>query len=74
MILIIKEISNKPGTAQVGAISKAQKTKGLQSVKYSLLQYPCEEKMKKIRFFQTFWSTVSRIVPKNVEGDLKKPN
>ena len=31
--------SNKPGTAQVGAISKAQKeATGLQSVKFSLLQ------------------------------------
>ena len=30
--------SNKPGTAKVGAISKAKKTKGLQSVN-NLLQY-----------------------------------
>ena len=48
--------------------------KGLQSVKYSLLQYPHEEKIeKKIEiFFKIFWSSVSRIVPKNIKGDLKK--
>ena len=27
---------------------------------------------KKLIFFKIFWSPVSRIVPKNVEGDLKK--
>ena len=47
--------------------------KGLQSVKYSLLQYPREEKIeKKSDFLKTFfrfiWSPVSRIVPKNVKG------
>ena len=52
-------------------------SKGLQSVKYSLLQYPHEEKNEKklnfVFFFQKcFWSPVSRIVFKYVKGDLKK--
>ena len=38
--------------------------KGLPSVKYSPLQYPHED--------HYFWFPVSRIVPKNVKGDLKK--
>ena len=51
--------------------------KGLQSVKYSLLQYPHYKKIEKnpifSKFFsEFFWSPISRIVPKNVEGDLKK--
>ena len=48
--------------------------KGLQSVKYSLLQYPHEEKIeKKSKIFYVFFcSPVSRIVAKNVKGDLKK--
>ena len=48
--------------------------KGLQSVKNSLLQYPHEEKVfKNPKFFSKFfWSPGSRIVPKNVKGDLKK--
>ena len=40
--------------------------KGLQSVKYSLLQYPHGEKMKLDEFFLK--SPVSRVVPKNVKG------
>ena len=42
--------------------------------KYSLLQYPHEEKIeKKFRilfefFLNFFWSRISRIVPKNVKG------
>ena len=51
--LVLK--TNKPGTAQVGAISKAQKrAKGLQSVKYSLLQNPNEEKSCQ-NFFSNFF-------------------
>ena len=50
---------------------RLKKTKGLQSVKYSLLQYPFEEKLKKIpiflKFLKFFWSPVSRIVPKHVK-------
>ena len=50
--------------------------KGLQSAKYSLLQYPHEEKVEKIPFFRSFFhffsSPISRIVPKNVERDIKK--
>ena len=54
--------------------------KGLQGVKYSLLQYPREEKNEKksdffeisnfiLEFFRNFfWSPVSHIVPKNVKG------
>ena len=46
-------------------------TKELQSVKYFLLQYPFEEKLKKnpifFKFFNFFWSPVSRIVPKQVK-------
>ena len=45
--------------------------KGLQSIKYSLLKYPHEEKFLKI-VFQNFFGPVSRIAPKNVKGDLKK--
>ena len=45
--------------------------KGLQSVNYSLIQYPYEEKIEILQ--NTFWSPVSRIVPKNVKGDLEKP-
>ena len=50
--------------------------KGLQGVKYSLLLYPREQKLKKNPIFykyfvEFFWSPVSRIVPKNVkEGPL----
>ena len=46
--------------------------KGLQCVKYSLLQYPREEKIEKefrIFFSNFFWSPVSRIVPKNVKEE-----
>ena len=42
--------------------------KGFQSVKYSLLQYPRDEQLKKNPNFQIFWSPVSRIVPQNVKG------
>ena len=45
--------------------------KGLQSIKYSLLKYPHEEKIGK-KSFQSFLGPVSRIAPKNVKGDLKK--
>ena len=70
------QFKNQPGTAQVGVISKAKKiAKGLQSVRYSLLQYqyPHEEKNRK-KIFECFSkflrSTVSRIVPKNLKGGL----
>ena len=47
---IVRDTRNKPGTAQVSAISKAQKfAKSLQSVKYSLLQNPREETIEKNR-------------------------
>ena len=50
---------------------RLKKTKGLQSVKYSLLQYPFEEKLKKnpifLKFFKFFRFPVSRIVPKHVK-------
>ena len=45
---------------------------GLQIVKNSLLQYLHEEKIQKIHISKFFWSPINRIVPKNVEGDLKK--
>ena len=51
--------------------------KGLQSVKYSLLQYPLEEKIeKKSHFFRSFlskffWSPISGIVPKNLKETSK---
>ena len=73
VIVIVVQYCNKPGTAQVGAISKAQKiAEGLQSVKYSLLQYPREKKIEKnpnyLNFFSKFfWSLVRRIVPKDVK-------
>ena len=49
--------------------------KGLQCVKYSLLQYPREKKFQISEFFSIFfknifWSPVSRIVPKNVKRGL----
>ena len=69
-----KQVGNGPSRRHIYGSKIA---KGLQSVKYSLLQYPQEEKIEnKIpffsEFFQFFWSPTSRIVPKNVAGDLKK--
>ena len=67
----------KPGTAPVGAISKAQKYQKDFKVS-SILFY--STRVKKIEknpifsklFSNLFLSPISRIVPKNAEGDLKK--
>ena len=68
---------NKPGTAQVGAISKAQKYQKDFKVS-SILFYSTRvrENWKKIRIFLKFvfglffWPPVSRIVSENVKGRL----
>ena len=60
--------SNKPGKAEVGAISKAQNSKGHQSIKYFLQQYPNEEKNFQFFFEYFLKSPLSRIVPKKVKG------
>ena len=55
---------NRPGTAQVGAISRAQKLK--KDFKVSSILFYSTRIRKKLKIF--FWSPVSRIVPKNVKG------
>ena len=70
-------MKNKPGTAQIDAISKAQKLQKDFKVS-SILFYSTrirKKLKKKIRNFpkflsKFFWSPVSRIVPKNVKGAL----
>ena len=56
-----KQAGNDPSRRPIEGSKIA---KGLQSVKYSPLQYPHED--------HYFWSPISRIMPKNVKGDLKK--
>ena len=54
---------------------RLKKAKGLQCIKYSLLQYPREEKLKMPKIFEFFdfvWSPVSRIVPKNVKWGISE--
>ena len=65
--------SNKPGTAQVGAISKAQKQQ--KDFKVSSILFYSTRVRKKLKkkseffliFKRFFWSPVCRIVPKNVK-------
>ena len=66
---IEKEAGNGPSRRHIQGSKIA---KGLQSIKYSLLKYPQEEKNEKKIVFQNFFGPVSRIAPKNVKGGLKK--
>ena len=63
--------TNKPGTAQVGGISKAEKQQ--KDFRVSSILFYSTRMRKKLKkqfriFFEYFWSPVSRIVPKNVKG------
>ena len=71
----ITPIINKPGLAQVGAISEAQKYQ--KDFKVSSILFYSTRMRKKLKnskifsrkfFFNFFWSPVSRIVPKKVKG------
>ena len=70
---LVKQAANGPSRRHIQGSKIA---KGLQSVKYSLLQYPREEKkFKKIEIFvHFFWSDKSHSAEKCKMRPQKKPN
>ena len=63
-----KQAGNGPSRRHIQGSKIA---KGLQSIKYSLLKYPHEEKIEKNRFSKFFWSGKSHSAEKCKRGPQK---